>query len=232
MPRSASKTSKKRTQPDSVTSSATDPVPSASSKKKSCKEMDATDQLFYKYANTSSGVIDPEGIEKLCSSLKVPHTDIRILMLAWRMKAARQGYFTKAEWRIALTALKADTINKLKKALPELEKEVRKPLNFRDFYAYAFKYCLTEERQRILEIETICKLLDMVLGSTFRAQVDYFVNYLNNQKEYKAIDMDQWMGFYRFCNEISFPDMINYNLEHSWPCILDNFFEWMRSKQA
>ncbi|KAL0724440.1 hypothetical protein Bca4012_039039 [Brassica carinata] len=232
MPPSASKPSKKRSKPDS----ATDPVPSgvatASSKKKSSKEMDGTDQLFNKYANTSSGVIDPEGIEKLCSSLKVPHTDIRILMLAWRMKAEKQGYFTKAEWRTALKALKVDTIPKLKKALPELEKEVRKPLNFADFYAYAFKYCLTEEKQKFLDIETICQLLDMVLGSTFRAQVDYFVDYLKVQKDYKVINMDQWMGFYRFCNEISFPDMTNYNLENAWPSILDEFFEWLREKQA
>ncbi|KAF8103068.1 hypothetical protein N665_0188s0028 [Sinapis alba] len=232
MPPSASKPSKKRSKPVSVTSSATNPVPSASSKKKSSKEMDGTDQLFNKYANTSSGVIDPEGIEKLCSSLEVPHTDIRILMLAWRMKAERQGYFTKAEWRIAFKELKVDTITKLKKALPELEQEVRNPSNFANFYAYAFQYCLTEEKQKFLDIETICQLLDMVLGSTFRAQVDYFVDYLKIQNDYKVINMDQWKGFYRFCNEISFPDMTNYNPELAWPLILDEFFEWLHEKQA
>lgn len=90
------------------------------------------------------------------------------------------------------------------------------------------------------------------------------------QNDYRAITMDQWMGFYRFCNEvlsiffyissssmailfnqmlfpsnvihwfffffkhlqISFPDMTNYSLELAWPSILDNFFEWMREKQA
>ncbi|RID75350.1 hypothetical protein BRARA_B02399 [Brassica rapa] len=213
MPRTASKPTKKRSKPYTVTSSDTDPVPSASSKtKKSSKENDEKYKLFNKYANTSSGVIDPEGIEKLCSKLKVSHTDIKILMLAWKMKAERQGYFTKAEWRRALKALKVDTIKKLKKALPELEKEVRKPLHFADFYAYAFRYCLT--------------------GSTFRDQVDHFVDYLKIQNDYKVITMDQWMGFYRFCNEISFPDMTNYSLELAWPLILDNFFEWMREKQA
>ncbi|KAF3795178.1 hypothetical protein EJ110_NYTH05844 [Nymphaea thermarum] len=41
-----------------------------------------------------------------------------------------------------LRSLRADTIAKLKKALPELEKEVSKPGNFKDFYAYAFRYSL------------------------------------------------------------------------------------------
>ncbi|ESQ27109.1 hypothetical protein EUTSA_v10019089mg [Eutrema salsugineum] len=223
--------SKKPNQPNSVTSSATDLSRSASSKG-STKEMDRIDQLFNQYANTSSRVIDPEGIEKLCSNLEVSHTDIRILMLAWKMKAEKQGYFTLDEWRRALKSLRADTMRKLRKALPELEKEVRVPSNFADFYAYAFRYCLTEEKQKSIDVETICQLLDIVLGSTFRAQVDYFVDYLKIQNDYKVINMDQWMGFYRFCNEISFPDMTNYNPELAWPLILDNFFEWMREKQA
>ncbi|KAL9993988.1 putative defective-in-cullin neddylation protein [Helianthus debilis subsp. tardiflorus] len=39
-------------------------------------------------------MIDPEGIEYLCSDLEVEHTDVRILMLAWKMQAEKQGYFT------------------------------------------------------------------------------------------------------------------------------------------
>ena len=77
------------------------------------------------------------------------------------------------------------------------------------------------------------------------------------QKDYKVINMDQWMGFYRFCNEvcfltlllssrlvpqchqltkenlqISFPEMTEYNPELAWPLVLDNFVEWIREKQA
>ncbi|THG07983.1 hypothetical protein TEA_020054 [Camellia sinensis var. sinensis] len=145
----------------------------------------------------------PEGIEALCSDLEVDHTDVRILMLAWKMQAEKQGYFTLEEWRRALKALRVDTVTKLKKALPELEKEVKRPSNFVDFYSYAFRYCLTEEKQKSIDIESICQLLDLVLGSQFRAQVDYFVEYLRTQIDYKVINMDQWMGFYRFCNEQS-----------------------------
>lgn len=43
-----------------------------------------------------------------------------------------------------------------------------------------FVYCSinAEEKQKSIDIETICQLLDIVMGSTFRAQVDYFVEYL------------------------------------------------------
>ncbi|PWA45320.1 DCN1-like protein 4 [Artemisia annua] len=106
-------------------------------------EWEYYDQLYNTYANKSCGMIDPEGIERLCSDLQVAHTDVRILMLAWKMQAEKQGYFTLEEWRRGLKRLRADTIAKLKKALPELQQEVRRSTNILDFYTYAFKYCLT-----------------------------------------------------------------------------------------
>ncbi|KAJ8536197.1 hypothetical protein K7X08_034598 [Anisodus acutangulus] len=141
-------------------------------------------------------MIDPEGIEFLCCDLEVEHTDVRVLMLAWKMQSEKQGYFSLDEWRKGLKALRADTVQKLKKALPELEKEVRRASNFEDFYSYAFQYCLTEEKQKSMDIESVCLLLDLVLGSQFRPQVDGLIQYLRTQTDYKVINMDQWMGFF------------------------------------
>ncbi|XP_074275877.1 uncharacterized protein LOC141599684 [Silene latifolia] len=207
-------------------------VNASASHKASSKESERIDQFFYNYANKSSRMIDPEGIEALCSDMEMDHTDVRILILAWKMQAEKQGYFTLEEWRKGLKALRADTITKLKKALPGLENEARRTANFVDFYQYAFRYCLTEEKQKSVDIESICQLLDLVLGSQFRAQVDYFIEYLNAQTDYKVMNMDQWMGFYRFCNEISFPDFSNYDADHAWPLILDNFVDWVKAKQT
>jgi DCN1-like protein 4/5 len=225
------KTGQSKSSTAPINSSATDLLRSTPSKASS-KEMDRVDQLFYSYANRSSGMIDPEGIEALCSDLEIDHTDVRILMLAWKMKSEKQGYFTLEEWRRAVKALRADTVSKLKKALPELEKEVKRQTNFVDFYSFSFCYCLTEEKQKSIDIESICQLLDLVLGPDFRAQVDYMIDYLKIQSDYKVINMDQWLGFYRFCKEISFPDLNNYDPSVAWPVILDNFVEWMTEKHA
>ncbi|KAL2462148.1 protein of unknown function (DUF298) [Abeliophyllum distichum] len=253
------RTSSKKGPTNSAASSTVDLFRAASGKAAS-KELERIDQLFHSYANISSGMIDPEGIETLCSDLEVDHTDVRILMLAWKMRAEKQGYFTLDEWRRGLKALRADTILKLKKALPELEKEVRRTSNFVDFYSYAFRYCLTgmliyvklqnlclellvtvywfvlyvlpEEKQKSIDIESISVLLDLVLGPHFQPQVDALVQYLKTQIDYKVINMDQWMGFYRFCNEISFPDLSNYDSDLAWPLVLDNFVDWMRDKQG
>ncbi|XP_040996271.1 DCN1-like protein 5 isoform X2 [Juglans microcarpa x Juglans regia] len=223
------RTSKRKAAPPSVKSS--DAVPVRPGKATS-KTVEQIDRLFDSYANPSFGLIDPEGIETLCSDVGVNHTDIRILMLAWKMNAEKQGYFSKDEWRTGLRALKADNLNKLKKALPALETEVMMPQNFQDFYAYAFRYCLIEEKQKCVDIETICELLNLVLGSQFYAQVNSMTEYLKFQSEYRMLNMDQWMNFYHFCHEISFPDLQNYDSNQAWLLILDGFVEWMRENQC
>ncbi|XP_057969198.1 uncharacterized protein LOC131158380 [Malania oleifera] len=213
----------------SAKSSGGDRTPSASSRSRT-KEVD---RLFDSYANSSLGMIDPEGIEALCSDVGVDHTDVRILMLAWKMEAEKQGYFTQDEWRRGLKALRVGSLNKLKKALLELEREVNNhPSNFASFYSYAFQSCLTEERQKTVDIESVCVLLDLVLGFRFRPQVDLYIEYLKIQKDYLTITMDQWVGFFRFCNEISFPDLQNYDSNLAWPLIIDNFVEWLIEKQS
>ncbi|KAI3792457.1 hypothetical protein L2E82_06337 [Cichorium intybus] len=63
----------------------------------------------------------------------------------------------KEEWRKGFKALRVDTVTKLKKTLPDLEKEVRRPSNHVNFYSYAFQYCLTEEKQKTIDIESILK---------------------------------------------------------------------------
>ncbi|KAL2249537.1 UNVERIFIED_CONTAM: DCN1-like protein 4, partial [Sesamum indicum] len=172
----------------------------------------------------------PEGIEALCSDLEVDYTDVRILMLAWKMNAQKQGYFTQDEWRRGLKALRVDTVNKLKKTLPELEEEVLKSENFEDFYKFAFRYCLTEEKQKCLDIESACILIELVLGFQYQPQVDSFIAFLKTQSDYKVLNMDQWTNFLRFCQEISFPDLQNYDTCEAWPLLLDNFVDWMKQK--
>ncbi|GMP35850.1 hypothetical protein CsSME_00008150 [Camellia sinensis var. sinensis] len=80
-------------------------------------------------------------------NLGVDHTDVTILMLAWKMNAQKQGYFTQI------------------------------------------------------------------------------------QNDYKVIKMDQWTSFLRFCSQISFPDLKNYDTIEAWPLILDDFVECMREEK-
>jgi hypothetical protein len=48
----------------------------------------------------------PDGIEALCEDLAVSPTDIRVLLLlAWKLQAGQQGYFSLDEWRKGMKAM-------------------------------------------------------------------------------------------------------------------------------
>jgi DCN1-like protein 4/5 len=107
-----------------------------------------------------------------------------------------------------------------------LHTELKTNYSLTNFY---IDYILSEDKKKCIEVPVACELLNLVLGLQFRPQVDkltsylkvmvidffihlffrstlltYFFELLQYQTEYKVINMDQWMGFYRFCNVVMF----------------------------
>ncbi|XP_023007579.1 DCN1-like protein 5 [Cucurbita maxima] len=189
------------------------------------------DRLFDLFSGYNH-VMDPHGIEKLCTHLEMNHLDVKILLLAWKMKAKKQGFFHRDEWRRGLRKLKVDNMEKLKSALFYLEIEARIPPHFEDFFAYSFKYNLIEERQTSLDVEFLCELLEIVMGPLFRPQVQLLIEFLKTQTMYRVLIMDQWMNIFYFCNQIKFPGLDNYDPNDAWPVIIDSFVEWLKRKQG
>jgi DCN1-like protein 4/5 len=183
--------------------------------KAAVRELEKIDAFFSQYADKFDETsIGPDGIEALCQDLGVSPTDIRVLLLAWKLQASRQGYFSLDEWRRGMKAMRVDSVDKLKKALPGLQQEVNSQYLFKDFYVFAFQYCLTEPRQKTLDLESACQMLELVLGP--RAHVPSFLQFLQEQTEYKAMNMDQWTAFLRFCEEV---EVLNQPI---WKAAIDN----------
>ncbi|XP_057840021.2 uncharacterized protein LOC131049934 isoform X2 [Cryptomeria japonica] len=196
------------------------------------KDLKQIDSIFQRYADKDSpDVIGPETIERLCMDLKIEIMDVKLLMLAWKMRAARQGYFTLEEWHRGLQSLKVNTIDKLKNSLPALEQEVMRSQSFWDFYTYSFQYCLTDG-QKYLDIESVCELLKLVLGNRNPAQVESLIEFLKNQEDCKAIILDQWQCFLSFFDKINYPSFDNYDSSDAWPLLLDDYVEWAQKRPS
>lgn len=102
---------------------------------------------------------------------------------------------------------------------------------FQDFYQFAFKFCLTvspelefvrqdkghprlsadlqEPRQKIIDIDTTVQMLSIVM--TNQPHLQPFCHFLQQQTEYKFINNDQWMGFFRFNEEVGPQMSCNYS---------------------
>ncbi|XP_027338395.1 DCN1-like protein 5 [Abrus precatorius] len=203
----------------------------SASKKTASNHVDPIDRLFQSYANMSSGMIEPAGIEALCKDLNVHYADIRILIFAWKMKAETQGFISKDEWRRGLQCLGVDPVTKLGSKIAGLKKEIMAPESFEDFYSYAFQYNLIDDKQRTIDINSACELLNIVLRPAFPILVDLLVDYLKIQKDFRAVNRDQWTSFYHFFKKVNCVYLLSYDSSQGWPVIIDNFVEWLRKKE-
>mmetsp|Transcript_70684 Transcript_70684/g.223789 ORF Transcript_70684/g.223789 Transcript_70684/m.223789 type:complete len:221 (-) Transcript_70684:207-869(-) len=193
------------------------------------KEMEKIDAFFDSYKDEGEDdVVGPTGIERLCGELGLDPSDARVLQIAWKMGAEKMGFFSREEWRRGMSALRATSADKLKKSLPGLEEELGDDCEaFRSFFAFAFSFCLMEPGQKTLELETAVQMLKLVLAD--EPLVPSLAEFLEDQTEYKGINMDQWQGFLRFCEEVE-QDCSNYDENEAWPLIMDNYVEWYREK--
>ncbi|KAF5749546.1 DCN1-like protein 5 [Tripterygium wilfordii] len=86
-----------------------------------------------------------------------------MLVLAWIMNAEKQGYFSRCR-------------------VPRVLQLLKFAAGFEDFYSYAFNFNLTEEWQRTVDIDSICKLLALVLQPRFPDPVDLLIQYLKGKR--------------------------------------------------
>ncbi|KAJ1415825.1 Potentiating neddylation domain [Sesbania bispinosa] len=156
-----------------------------------CLSVDRMDRLFESYADKSSGLIGPEGMENLCRDLHVDSADIRMVILAWLMRAEKKGFISKVEWQRGLTYLGADSITRLRREVYVVQQKVIVPECFKEIYKFAFQYNLTKCHQKTLDINSACQLLNVVLKPSFFAEVNLLIEFLKDQKEYGAVTEDQ-----------------------------------------
>ncbi|GAY56727.1 hypothetical protein CUMW_174110 [Citrus unshiu] len=165
MPRASSKRKSSAPQnPPAVKSS------NARSGKAKAKEIE---NFFDKYAN--GGIIDPDGIVTLCKDLELEYTECRILMLAWKLKAVKLGYFTQDEWETGLKTLQVNNLSKLKKAISRLEKEV--------FSILMEFWCSGDQNQTSILFA--------------------FRYHLTGSEQLQGNKLDQWLVIFRICNDVS-----------------------------
>ena len=92
--------------------------------------------------------------------------------------------------------------------------------------AFAFKYCLTEPGQRILDLETAAALLAIALPPS-NPHTKPLLQYVTTQKDAKSVTADTWAGIARFVTAVDGP-CTEHDDGDAWPLLLDNYVAWVR----
>ena len=156
--------------------------------------------------------------------------DRRVLLLAWKAGAARMGYFSRTELTRAGAALRAPTLPSLAAALTPLAAAVdANAAALVDFMTFAFKYCLTEPGQRLLDRDTALSLARVALPPS-NPHTAPLLAFLEAHTDAKTVTLDTWTGIARFVTAVDGP-CAAFDEGDAWPLLLDNYVAWVRKQQ-
>lgn len=164
-------------------------------------------------------------------------TDIRIIVLLWKMGASKPGALTKTEF---VEACKNGTVSvengwhSIKEMLPRLDIGFLTGSEFKDFYKFCFQFN-RQGTHKTLDKELVVALLQMVLKDRVPGdRLDSFCEFLSSmegklEQQYNRITLDQWASFWDFCVECE--DLSAYDQSSSaWPVLIDEYVEYMEEK--
>jgi hypothetical protein len=144
------------------------------------------DLLWTKYKDAADAeTMGPEGVEMLCADLELDPSDVLVLVFAWQLEASRMGYFSRSEWTSGLAKFRAASLPEVKASLEQIHQETLQDARmshgdhdaFRDFYAFAHRYC-RDDNKRNLDTETACAMLEMLLAPLYPRHVANFAKFL------------------------------------------------------
>lgn len=182
--------------------------------------------FFKKFADNEKA-IEINGMIKLCSELEVDPSDVVMLVIAWKCGASVACVFNEQEFTSGMQSIGAESLKDLKSKLDELRALLKDEDAFKGIYSFAYGFS-KDASQKSLDLETAVGMWQLLLPGRF-ALLDQWCSYLQDHYT-KSVPKDTWNLLLEFASTIK-PDCSNYDPMGAWPCVIDEFVEWIQENQ-
>ncbi|ORY51387.1 DUF298-domain-containing protein [Rhizoclosmatium globosum] len=179
--------------------------------------------------------IEIDGILRFCEDCGLDPSGALVLALAYKLKAASMGVFSRAEWMNGMQLLDVDSTEKLKRKVGTLEALLKDSGETKEIYVWAFQFGKESKGRKYVGVDIAKGLWKLLLSDKqLYRHVDEFIEYLDDEEgpgsNVKVVTMDQWKSFYDFSTSVK-DDLSNYDESSAWPVLLDEYVEYVRENR-
>ncbi|PNH09928.1 DCN1-like protein 1 [Tetrabaena socialis] len=194
-------------------------------------DLRAIEALYQRYKDPGGDSIGVNGITTFCEDLEVDPTDLVVLVICYYMSAAVMCEYSKEEFTGGLVKLGVDSVDKLKRRLPELRAELRAEAKFREVYSYAYNFS-REKGQKCVQLDTAVGMWRLLFSVPEQhwPLIDDWCDFLT-QHHNRAISKDTWLQLFDFIKSVK-PDFSNFDENSAWPYLIDEFVDHMKAKRG
>lgn len=185
----------------------------------------ALNEFFGRYQDLGEERIVAEGVVRLCEDLGITAMDPVTLVLARHCGAKRNGEFSREEFCRGMLQLGCTDLVALMARIPELRRELETRSACKTVYAFTFRYSL-DEGVRSLPREVAIELWKLLLPPHF-VLLEQWLDFVERRVK-NTISEDVWMMVWDLATQVK-GDLSNYDDDSSWPVLLDEFVEEVRS---
>lgn len=173
------------------------------------------------------------GVGSFCQDLQVDPSDIVTLVISWHFQAATMCEFSKEEFVEGMEELGCNSIDSVKRKLPQLRSELKDEKTFHDIYNYAYGFAC-EKGQKCLQLDTAVAMWQLLFAEQGWPLVKRWCQFLETNHKL-AISKDTWsqlLDFAKIVRTETDLQQFDASTNSAWPYLIDDFVDQLRGPDA